>query len=135
MVVLQSRPLVIELLEPSPANPDRPAGLERKGPRVIGSAHGLDGGVDLEQVLTAAAQLYDDVSAMPTRPPQTIVVVSADRGRQAPGLGKEVDRRRLPIVAREKYRVRSFFRRQRLIGTADRGREFAPAEHFGIELR
>src|SRR6185312_6723616 len=133
MVVLQCRPLVVERLEPSPADPDRLAGLEGKGPGIIGSAHCLDGGVDLEQVFAAASHLYDDVSAMPTRPPQTIVVVRADRGGQVPGLREEVDRRRLPIVVGEKYRSRSFFRRQRSIGAADRGGEFAPAKHFSIE--
>src|SRR5262249_51163594 len=39
-----------------------------------------------------------------------------------------------PVVVREEYCIRSFFWRQRLIRTADQGSEFAPAEHFSIEL-
>src|SRR3569833_850712 len=71
---------------------------------------------------------------MPARTPEVIVVLRADRGRQAPGLRQDVDRRRLPVVAREEYRGRPFFRRQRLIGAADQGGQLAPAEHVGIEL-
>jgi hypothetical protein len=42
VVALQFRPVIIQLREPSPANPDRPAGLKGKRPGVIGFAHCLD---------------------------------------------------------------------------------------------
>jgi hypothetical protein len=42
MVVLQVRPFIIQLLESSPANPDRLVGLQGKCPGVIGFAHCLD---------------------------------------------------------------------------------------------
>src|SRR5580704_9963764 len=42
VVALQFRPVIIQLREPSPANPDRLAGLKGKRPGVIGFAHCLD---------------------------------------------------------------------------------------------
>src|SRR5882757_1548023 len=75
---LQFRPVIIQLREPSPANPDRLPGLKGECPGVIGFAHCLDRGVDLEQVFAAAPQMYDYVSGMPTRTPEVIVVMRAD---------------------------------------------------------
>ncbi len=42
MVVLRFRPVIIQLAEPSPANPDRLAGLKGKCPGIIGHARRLD---------------------------------------------------------------------------------------------
>ena len=42
VVALRFRPVIIQLCEPSPANPDRLAGLEGKCPGIIGFAHCLD---------------------------------------------------------------------------------------------
>src|SRR5262249_27802375 len=78
VVALQFRPLITQLREPSPANPDRLAGLARSCPGIVGFAHWLDRGVDLEQLFAAAPEVDNYVSAVPTRTPEVIVVVRAD---------------------------------------------------------
>src|SRR5262249_36454892 len=42
VVALRFRPIIIQLCEPSPANPDRLAVLDGKCPGIVGSAHCLD---------------------------------------------------------------------------------------------
>ncbi len=89
--------------------------------------------IGLQQVLARRrAQQQHDPAVMAVRTPQIVVVVGADRRRQAPGAAKHIDGRRLAVVTGEEHGPRLIRRRQGLVGLADGGGHLAPAEHVGV---
>src|SRR5262245_56370594 len=85
--------------------------------------------------LKVAADTQHDQRILACRPPQEVLIVTADRPRQAVVRTVQVDGARLAVVARDDGGARTLLGRQRTPQTGDLRLEFLPAQHVRHERR
>src|SRR5271157_1680183 len=116
----QPRPGLLRRLERVAAKPERLARFLRHRQRMVEPADRLNRAERLEEPFARPAEDQDDAAVGAARTPEEIVLVSADRGGQAPGRAEEIDRGGVAVVPGEEDGALAVFRRQRLVGLSDR---------------
>src|SRR5438477_6955108 len=126
--VLEVRlPVLRDRVSQAAADVDR-AVLLRHAPRVEVLAGLLDGAAVVLDPPPAPLEPDQGLGLGARRPPEGVVLVRADRRREAVCRSEEVQRAGLPVVAGEDARLRAFLGRERAVDPRDLRDELRPAE-------
>src|SRR2546425_1926545 len=134
VVMLDPRPDVGHRLAEPAADPHGTAVLIRH------AAPAVDGGGALTRLEQGAEPLlgaahHDQHAAVPAaRTPEPVVVVAADRRREAPAPAQQVDRAGDAVIGGEDARRCRILGRQAPVDLDDRPDDRLPAVHVGVEL-
>src|SRR5258708_7887345 len=102
---------------------------------MIRTPDSLDAGKTRLQILPPARHDDHAFAGVITRSPQEIILMAADRTRQAVLRTEEVDGAGLPVILSEDRGPRADVRRKIVVNPRDLRRHFLPAELVGEELR
>src|SRR5579864_834179 len=109
--------------------------LVRHGVGVINAGDFLNVGKPRLEVILPPSHDDHTFAGVPTRPPEEVVLMRADGGRQAVFRTEQVDGSGLAVILAEDRGFRSDLRREVVIDARDGRRHLLPAKLVGKELR